>query len=300
MGSSLSDVLARKRAAKEAAEAERAARRHAKEQHDAQFITVAELPDRLRIGGLDRFDKREALFEVLRADMTPLYCRWAAWNDWTDGRDERYWHPDDARWVPLPPCPVVCFYRLKEGSDANWGQSYTHINRSGQITTPDPLLSACGLGWKLSVRGGMFSGNALAIRIEDAERLFGDAFAPVPAEKPQAVEPAAAVALNALVAIVTAPVAAPAPAPRAGTADAKETPEARQDRRLAELRGMGADFVRKGVVGETTGRRGALADLVRLEKQRGNPVNEKDGIRLDLMAAVERELERKRNGTVSR
>lgn len=174
-----SDVVARRRAEDAQAAADVAARRAAKAAHDAQFITVAQLVDRMRGGGVSRHASMIA-FEVLRANETPLFCRWAAWKDWKDGRDERDWHPDDARWTPLPPCPVVCFSRADEGAGARWGQTYTHINSMGNITTPDPLLSALaayGFDAELLPRmgsgnGGMFNADALAIRREDAARLF--------------------------------------------------------------------------------------------------------------------------------
>ena len=94
-------------------EARIAARRRAKAEHDAQFITISMLVHRfMDAHPAPGISYGMIVFETLRSDdrhdggITPLFCRWAAWRDWTDGRDERDWHPDDARWTPLPPCPA--------------------------------------------------------------------------------------------------------------------------------------------------------------------------------------------------
>lgn len=181
-------LLKRHRSEEAERKAQIAARRQAKADHDAQFIAISKLVDRVRnVYRETGVSYGMIVFETLRSDdrheggITPLFCRWAAWNDWTAGRDERDWHPDDARWTPLPPCPVKCFCRLSEGEGAKWGQEYTHINRPGSITSPDPLLSALAqYGFDVELlaklgngRGGRFNAGALAIRTEDAARLFG-------------------------------------------------------------------------------------------------------------------------------
>ena len=307
-----SDVVARRRAEDAQAAAEAAARQAAKAAHDAQFITVDQLVDCMRRSGVSRHAGMIA-FEVLRENETPLFCRWAVWRDWKDGRDARDWHPDDARWTPLPPCPVVCLSRL------DWGQTYTHINSMGCITTPDPLLSALavyGFDAELLPRmgmgnGGRFNADALAIRREDAARLFDlaeptstapdhleDAREMVTA--PTSASPAArpeAVAVPAGAPETPDSASAPTVAPPEAVPDGKpEAAEARQDRRLLELRSMGADFVPHGEGWRVTGKRGALAALVKREA--GRPMGTKDGVRKDLQRAVQREMER--NGRLSR
>lgn len=167
----LVDVLDRMRAEDDERYSAAAARRAAKEAHEAQFIALPGLCEAVRTRHtLMHSQSREVVFKVLRADMTPLFCRWGAWRDWTDGRDERDWHPDEARWTPLPPCPVVCFYRLDEGTGTNWGQCYTYANDCGCFTSSDPLATALGVDLTNRVQ---FLAAALAIRVEDAERLFG-------------------------------------------------------------------------------------------------------------------------------
>lgn len=178
--------------------------RKAKADHDALFVTLPKLFDRcLPFVKGSHSSAREAVFKVLRSDGTPLFCRWATWHDWKDGRDERDWHPDDARWTPLPPCPVECFSRSRECSGGlHTAQTYTYTASPGTITTPDPLAAACGQ----DDGPGRFLAGALAIRREDADRLFGPA---VPASA--APEPPAPVA----VAPETAPSASINPLPRA-------------------------------------------------------------------------------------
>lgn len=167
----LGGVLDRMRAEDDERRSAAAARRAAKEAHEAQFIALPRLLTAVETRHtLKCHESGKVVFEVLRADMTPLFCRWGAYRDWTDGRDERDWHPDDARWTPLPPCPVVCYYRMREGDGANWGQCYTHINDSGHFTSSDPLATALGVDLTNRVQ---FLAAALAIRVEDAERLFG-------------------------------------------------------------------------------------------------------------------------------
>ena len=210
-------------------EARIAARRRAKAEHDAQFITISMLVHRFRDAHpAPGISYGMIVFETLRSDdkhegrVTPLFCRWAAWKDWTDGRDERDWHPDDARWTPLPPCPVTCFCRLREGEGVIWGQEYTHVanghtEKRGNctITAPDPLWSALaqyGFGWEYLHKSGhgKFNAGALAIRVEDAARLFGPEVVAEPAVRPSASAPAGADPEP-----VAAPaVAVPAPMPR--------------------------------------------------------------------------------------
>lgn len=72
-----------------------------------------------------------------------------------------------------------------------------------------------------------------------------------------------------------------------------EPPEARQDRRLFRLRELGANFVPHGEGWRVSGRRGALADLIKEEKAAGRPMSDKTDIRKDLKAAAEREREGK-------
>ena len=289
-------LLKRHRSEEAERKAQIAARRQAKADHDAQFIAISKLVDRVRnVYRETGVSYGMIVFETLRSDdrheggITPLFCRWAAWNDWTAGRDERDWHPDHARWTPLPPCPVKCFCRLSEGDGAKWGQEYTHINRAGSITSPDPLLSALaqyGFDVELFAKlgngsGGCFNAGALAIRVEDAARLFGPEVVAEPAVRPSASTPAGADPET---------VAVPA---EPGEVEATEV---RQDRRLAWLRGRGGDFVPHGDGWRVTGPKGVLAELVRHEH--GKPMNTKDGVRKDLMKAVQRE--RARNGRVSR
>lgn len=115
-----------------------------------------------------------------------------------------------------------------------------------------------------------------------------------PLTLPQAAE-APAHAPSASASPAARPEAVAVPAGAVPMAEA-EGAEKRQDRRLAELRSMGADFVPHGKGWRADGRRGALADLIRREA--GKPMGTKDGVRKDLSAAVQREM--KRNGRVSR
>lgn len=161
--------------------------RKAKADHDAPFVTLPKLFDRcLPFVKGSHSSAREAVFKVLRSDGTPLFCRWATWKD---GRDERDWHPDDARWTPLPPCPVECFSRSRECSGGlHTAQTYTYTASPGTITTPDPLAAACGQ----DDGPGQFVAGALAIRREDADRLFGPAVPASAAPEPPAPVAAAA------------------------------------------------------------------------------------------------------------
>lgn len=182
--------------------------RKAKADHDALFVTLPKLFDRcLPFVKGSHSSAREAVFKVLRSDGTPLFCRWAAWKD---GRDERDWHPDDARWTPLPPCPVECFSRSRECSGGlHTAQTYTHTASPGTITTPDPLAAACGQ----DDGPGQFVAGALAIRREDADRLFGPAVpasaAPEP-PAPVAAAPETAPSASAPAMPIPEPVASPA------------------------------------------------------------------------------------------
>ena len=105
------------------------------------------------------------------------------------------------------PCPVTCFCRSREGEGAILGQEYTHVeNRHTEkrgnctITAPDPLLSALArYGFDVELlaklgngRGGSFNAEALAIRVEDAARLFGPEVVAEPAVRPSASAPAGA------------------------------------------------------------------------------------------------------------
>lgn len=111
-----------------------------------------------------------------------------------------------------------------------------------------------------------------------------------PAARPEAVAAPAAPE-------VPDSASAPAVAQPEAVPDGKpEAAEARQDRRLLELRSMGADFVPHGKGWRVTGKRGALAALV--EREAGRPMGTKDGVRKDLQRAVQRE--RERNGRLSR
>lgn len=122
--------------------------------------------------------------------------------------------------------------------------------------------------------------------------------APAPAHSASA-SPAARPEAVAAPAAPGAPDSASAPtvAPPEAVPDGKpEAAEARQDRRLLELRSMGADFVPHGEGWRVTWKRGALAALVKREA--GRPMGTRDGVRKDLQRAVQREM--KRNGRVSR
>lgn len=107
------------------------------------------------------------------------------------------------------------------------------------------------------------------------------------------VEPVAAPSASAPAVASPEPVAASVETVPVAKAEGAEK---RQDRRLVELRRMGADFVPHGDGWRATGERGALAKLVRRET--GKPMGTKDGVRQDLRAAVQRE--RARNGRPSR
>lgn len=61
----------------------------------------------------------------------------------------------------------------------------------------------------------------------------------------------------------------------------------RQRRRLARLRELGGDMRRAGAVWQCSGRRGALAELVREEAAAGRPRADKSDVRRDLIAAME-------------
>ena len=112
---------------------------------------------------------------------------------------------------------------------------------------------------------------------------------------PDVAAPAPTHAPSASASPAARPEAVAVPAGAVPMAEA-EGAEKRQDRRLAELRSMGADFVPHGKGWRVDRRRGALADLIRREA--GKPMGTKDGVRKDLSAAVQREM--KRNGRVSR
>jgi hypothetical protein len=62
---------------------------------------------------------------------------------------------------------------------------------------------------------------------------------------------------------------------------------ARQRRRLARLRELDGDMRPAGTGWHTTGRKGALTDLVREERAAGRPRSDKSDVRRDLIAAVE-------------
>lgn len=118
-------------------------------------------------------------------------------------------------------------------------------------------------------------------------------------EPPASASPAALPGASPAPAAPAAPDSASAPtvAPPEAAPDGKpEAAEARQDRRLLELRSMGADFVPHGDGWRVTRKRGALAALV--EREAGRPMGTKDGVRKDLQRAVQRE--RERNGRLSR
>lgn len=143
---------------------------------------------------------------------------------------------------------------------------------------------------------------AQAIIGDLASELTPEDFARVRESKrtpPASAAPADCPAAAATTAAREAPTSASAPAGRLPEAvpDGKpEAAEARQDRRLLELRSMGADFVPHGKGWRVTGKRGALAALVKREA--GQPMDTKDGVRKDLQRAVQRE--RERNGRLSR
>lgn len=285
-----SDVVARLRAEDAQKAADVAACRAAKAAHDAQFITVAQLVDRMRECG-DRFERRRVAFEVLRRNRTPLFCLLVTDREAPPSAIK----PEDTRWSELPASPVVSRYRsFFDPRTKGDEQCYTLHAIETERPTADPLAAALMmLPLPVDPEGAGFSADALAIRREDAARLFDLA------------EPASAAPDHPEDAreMVAAPSASPATCSEAVTVPAEpvatdevETPEARQDRRLSWLRTRGGDFVPHGDGWRVTGPTGLLADLVRLE--RGKPQATKDGVRKDLMKAVRRE--KARHGRVSR
>lgn len=179
-------VLERLRAEEAARKAEAAALREAKAalqeakaSHDAQFITITNLVERFRCD--DRFISRTVVFETLRADDVPLLCLLVLNRD--DG--PRCMDPVTSRWGPLPTGPVVSRYRfgqiLQGGSD---DQCYTLPANEDDDSPADPLAAALLL---TPAGSAGFSSDALAIRIEDAVRLFGPQVVQVPARPEFAV-----------------------------------------------------------------------------------------------------------------
>jgi hypothetical protein len=65
-----------------------------------------------------------------------------------------------------------------------------------------------------------------------------------------------------------------------------ESPASRAAHRLARLRELGGNYIEYGRDGKTTGRRGALAALIREETAAGRPMCRKADIRKDLLKAI--------------
>ena len=68
----------------------------------------------------------------------------------------------------------------------------------------------------------------------------------------------------------------------------EETPEQRQDRRLARLHELGGSMKQVGTSWRTQGTRGLLAQLLKEEKAAGRPMSDKSDVRQDLIAATKR------------
>ena len=210
-------VLERRRQEEAERKAQIEARRKAKAEHDAQFITVQKLSERFRCS--DRFEVRAVVFETLRGDRTPLFCLLLTGHEAEQPSSIK---TEDTRWTPLPPVPVVSRYRNPFNPFITDGQCYTLLASPEDSPNSDPLASALGRHTPFyeACRAGReppsgFSMGALAIRVEDAARLFG----PEIVAEPVPVAPSA-------VAVVPDSASAPAstPEPVAGTAGAGDHP----------------------------------------------------------------------------
>lgn len=134
------------------------------------------------------------------------------------------------------------------------------------------------------------SASAPAAALPEPVAAHAEAVAPPSASASPAARPEAVAAPAAPGAPDSA--SAPTVAPPEAVPDGKpEAAEARQDRRLLELRSMGADFVPHGEGWRVTWKRGALAELVKREA--GRPMGTRDGVRKDLQKAVQREMKQR-------
>ena len=159
--------------------------------------------------------------EVLRGNKTPLFCLLVESRDDAPSTIK----PEDTRWSELPSSPVVSRYRgLFDPRTKGDAQCYTLPATEADRPPADPLASALGrIAAPVDPRDEGFSAHALAIRREDAARLFD--LAEPASTAPDHVEDARE--------MVTAPSASPpAPAdpvaPPAGAAARPEAPAAAQ------------------------------------------------------------------------
>jgi len=87
--------------------------------------------------------------------------------------------------------------------------------------------------------------------------------------------------------LATKPSVASLSSEELGSSAASESPDQRRKRRLERFRELGAAMREAGTGWRVKGTRGALASLVREEKQAGRPMSDKTNVRDDLIRATE-------------